>query len=363
MAEDKKSNDKQIDMNEVALWLRNTVRRPQYIKTFNDAGFEKMTAISQITDTQLKELGIHLMGHRNEIMAEVKQFAPGAFSGTQIDNEEFLKMKMKISLLEEQVRNAQRVAEEQKEGAQIRYKPFTIRKHTNDKDATFVLVLHGEKIGVPLEIKNYSDVNSLVSQCKLMMGLNETDELKVCTKHHKHDDQLVTVMPHDVLKPGKIYYAKRMMCFAALMVRHLNQEHFRQSVGKLAREHGFGGGIERNSSDITSYRLHLYSPNKTQLQQFLEVTLPKVANVHSKWSIVCAEEQRERAMFFPFQLHAKPNEEEYSTGRKCMNTIQKAECMMKTMKHNNGTYQTNTNGTYQTNTNGTYQTNTNGRCH
>eukprot|EP01083_Nonionella_stella_P071789 193063_1 len=262
-----------------------------------------------------------------------------------VSDMEFLKMKMKISLLEEQVRNAQRVAEEQKE------------------DATFVLVLHGEKIGVPLEIKNYSDVNSLVSQCKLMMGLNETDELKVCTKHHKHDDQLVTVMPHDVLKPGKIYYAKRMMCFAALMVRHLNQEHFRQSVGKLAREHGFGGGIERNSSDITSYRLHLYSPNKTQLQQFLEVTLPKVANVHSKWSIVCAEEQRERAMFFPFQLHAKPNEEEYSTGRKCMNTIQKAECMMKTMKHNNGTYQTNTNGTYQTNTNGTYQTNTNGRCH
>eukprot|EP01083_Nonionella_stella_P208046 755257_1 len=307
MAEDKKSNDKQIDMNEVALWLRNTVRRPQYIKTFNDAGFEKMTAISQITDTQLKELGIHLMGHRNEIMAEVKQFAPGAFSGTQIDNEEFLKMKMKISHLEEQVRNAQRVAEEQKE------------------DATFVLVLHGEKIGVPLEIKNYSDVNSLVSQCKLMMGLNETDELKVCTKHHKHDDQLVTVMPHDVLKPGKIYYAKRMMCFAALMVRHLNQEHFRQSVGKLAREHGFGGGIERNSSDITSYRLHLYSPNKTQLQQFLKVTLPKVANISSRCYIACAEEKRERANVFPFRIHAKQNEAGRTDGKNSNPFIEQAE--------------------------------------
>eukprot|EP01083_Nonionella_stella_P071788 193062_1 len=227
-----------------------------------------------------------------------------------IVNEEILK------LIAQQVRmHMQHVAEEQKEVAHQE-----LETSDNDKEARVYVVLHNERMGLPL--KHCSDMNSLVSQCKLKMDLNETDELYICTKH---DNQLIRVLPDDVLKPGKVYYAKRMMFFVELMVRHLDQEHFRQSVGKLAREHGFGGGIERNSSDITSYRLHLYSPNKTQLQQFLKVTLPKVANISSRCYIACAEEKRERANVFPFRIHAKQNEAGRTDGKNSNPFIEQAE--------------------------------------
>jgi len=79
-------NGQANDGSEVASWFRDTLRLPQYIDLFESEGFDELETLADLTDSDLKELGINKMGHRKKILKAVKmlndqnqeQYGPGA---------------------------------------------------------------------------------------------------------------------------------------------------------------------------------------------------------------------------------------------------------------------------------------------
>merc|ERR1711879_803046 len=57
----------------VAVWLRDTVRLPQYLELFESEGFDELEVLVDLTDPLLKQIGIKKMGHRMKIMKEIKK--------------------------------------------------------------------------------------------------------------------------------------------------------------------------------------------------------------------------------------------------------------------------------------------------
>ena len=67
-------NDNDYDDNEVALWLRDVVKYPQYISLFMDEGYDELFTIKEsLTEQDLIEIGIDKRGHRKKIMVFVKR--------------------------------------------------------------------------------------------------------------------------------------------------------------------------------------------------------------------------------------------------------------------------------------------------
>ena len=65
------SKQKNKQESEVARWLTNIVKLPQYISSFSENAFDNLEIIKEVRMNDLKELGIDLMGHRIRIMKEI----------------------------------------------------------------------------------------------------------------------------------------------------------------------------------------------------------------------------------------------------------------------------------------------------
>ena len=73
--EEKKSLDNVVvndqDDNEVASWLRDVVKLPQYIPQFMELGFDDLFTVKEIGVGQQFEIKIDKLGHKIKIMAEM----------------------------------------------------------------------------------------------------------------------------------------------------------------------------------------------------------------------------------------------------------------------------------------------------
>ena len=62
------------EMIKVHNWLTESVMLPQYFDNFVENGYESLNLISYISDkSELKDIAIHLIGHRTKIMTEINK--------------------------------------------------------------------------------------------------------------------------------------------------------------------------------------------------------------------------------------------------------------------------------------------------
>ena len=59
--------------NEVVIWIRDTLKMPQYLDVFKSQGFDQLDMLRELEDCHLRELGIHKMGHRFKILKAIRQ--------------------------------------------------------------------------------------------------------------------------------------------------------------------------------------------------------------------------------------------------------------------------------------------------
>ncbi len=70
---------------DVAIWLKHTVKLPQYIHNFTSNGFEELDVMEDIKDDDLKAIGIELLGHRMKIMKEIAKLSNQQTEGPTVD--------------------------------------------------------------------------------------------------------------------------------------------------------------------------------------------------------------------------------------------------------------------------------------
>eukprot|EP01084_Bolivina_argentea_P264724 448528_1 len=59
---------------EIKEWFINNVKLPEYYQIFKDNGFERLSVIKTMSESDLKEIGIDKLGHRRAIMTAIQQY-------------------------------------------------------------------------------------------------------------------------------------------------------------------------------------------------------------------------------------------------------------------------------------------------
>merc|ERR1712048_212410 len=57
----------------VSKWMTEDVKLPQYIDVFFENGLEDIEVILTLTNDDLKDIGVKILGHRKKIMLHIKK--------------------------------------------------------------------------------------------------------------------------------------------------------------------------------------------------------------------------------------------------------------------------------------------------
>merc|ERR1719419_733960 len=76
MGGDEESKE-QSEEEKLRKWLESEVKLPQYFQVLNDNGFDDLEGALELTEQDLREMGIDKMGHRRKIMKKVQELKAG----------------------------------------------------------------------------------------------------------------------------------------------------------------------------------------------------------------------------------------------------------------------------------------------
>ena len=72
-SDDRRPFEEKNQENEVVIWIRDTLKMPQYLEVFEAEGFDQLDMMRELTEIHLKELGINKMGHRLKILKAIRE--------------------------------------------------------------------------------------------------------------------------------------------------------------------------------------------------------------------------------------------------------------------------------------------------
>ena len=68
----------QPEAEKLRKWMKDEVKLPRYFNVLRDNGFDNLESLQDLTDWDLKEMGIDKMGHRRRIMRNVNMLRAGS---------------------------------------------------------------------------------------------------------------------------------------------------------------------------------------------------------------------------------------------------------------------------------------------